>query len=385
MINFEKMANFIVDKMASVDVRSQQCAKIRSPLSKCSQCQDICPQKRIKFTKDKVILSDNCLECGLCASVCPTEALSLKEPNIIVLLDKIERIYKNDGVVNISCRRNSSVDEKCITIPCIGALMPELLLVMRLYPFPVHMVYTEEQCRHCDVHTGLDVYNSRMRQVDQLVEQASLSANNIIRADKQVKRQEKMQVSREPQEIDMQKRAFIGSFFGGFKSVPQAVLKNFTGGDDSESGDTKPSITPQSRASDDLSLDRIEILKKYVYEKVQTSANEVRLLQQPRIEGICYFCKACTTLCPTGALEYREGSEILLNTDRCYACNMCVDVCYHKSIQLQSVPLESLIMGKISIAKEHTNVCADCRKEFVASESSVQCAMCQAKERYRKI
>lgn len=383
MINFEKVANFIVDKMSSVDVKSQQCAKVRSPLSKCSKCQDICPQKGIVISADKVTLSSYCLECGLCASVCPTEALSLKEPNIMTLLEKIERTHKNDGVVNISCRRNSSVDEKCIKIPCIGSLTPELLLVMRMYPFPIHMVYTEEQCRGCSVNGGIDLFNSRMEQVDQLIEAFSFTGSQLIQVAKQEKNKIKER-DHEHREIDIQRRAFIGSFFGGFRKMPQTVLKNFVGTDDHSDQQT---VVTKSRVTDYVSLDRIEILKKYVYEKIRTSDNQFHFLQQPRLAGVCYFCKACTILCPTGALEYREeDGEIILNSDRCSGCNMCVDVCYHKSLQLTPVPLESVMTTEpTTIVRAHTDICANCKKPFIASESIKQCPICEAKERFKRI
>ncbi len=380
IMDLEKMANFIADKMSSVEVKSQQCAKIRSPLSKCSKCQDICPQQRIMFSAQKITLADNCLECGLCASVCPTGALALKEPGIMAILNKIEQTYKNDGVVNISCRRNSSVDEKCIKISCIGALMPELLLVMRLYDFSIHMVYTEEQCRACAVKGGIDLFNTRMAQVDELIEEFSLAAHELIQIARPEKNKTK-EPAKKHEEIDMQKRALFGSVFSGFRKMPEVVLQSYVGADNKK----ETATAPKSRATDHVMIDRIEILKKYVYEKIPTD-HEFNFLQQPRLTSKCYLCKACTILCPTGALEYRaKDGEIILNSSRCSGCSLCADVCYPKSLQLMPVSLESVVTTpSISLVKGYTNICEECKQEFVASEALVQCSKCQARARFKQ-
>ncbi|HZJ84886.1 MAG TPA: 4Fe-4S dicluster domain-containing protein [Syntrophomonadaceae bacterium] len=374
-MDIEKIANFIADKMSPVGVNSQQCARIRSPLSKCSNCLDICPQQRIKISSKTLSLADNCLECGLCASVCPTGALTLKEPDLIMILNKIEQAYKDKGVVNISCRRNLSVNDECIKIPCLGTLGPEIILVMRLYDFPIYFIYTEEECKSCPVKGGIDLFNARAVQVDGLIEEFSLEARDLV----QLARQKENKFKERPkkhQETNIERRALFSSVFNGFRKMPGLVIESYMGTQNNQAQTT----TAPKRVTDYVAIDRIEILKKYLYEKMEDPSRKVKLLYQPHLVDTCYFCKACTILCPTGALEYNEkDSEIILDSGRCSGCNLCADLCFHKSLKLMPVSLESVATSsKINFIKGHTKVCEKCQESFIASGEALICAKCRS-------
>ncbi len=378
MIDLEKMANYIADKMSAINVKHQQCAKVRSPLSKCNKCRDICPRQGIIIERQKVSLANNCLECGLCASVCPTGAISLQEPNIIVILNKIEQMYNDTGVVNVSCRRNIAVDDKCIKLPCLGALAPEMLLVMRLYGFPIYMIYSEEECAACPVTGGLETYLKRMEMIEGLIGEFAL-VNELIATERQVRGQVKEPAKKEG-EVDIDRRALFGSLFKGIKSVPAVVIQSYL----EEDVKDKDKLAIR-KVTDYIAIDRIEILKKRAYDKILMPDKELHLLQQPSLVEPCYFCKACTILCPTGALEYREDdNEIILNHSRCTGCNLCVDVCFHKSLHLMPVSLDMVATNTSTvIAKASTNICENCQKPFIASETVGKCPKCQSNDNYK--
>ncbi len=374
-MDIEKIANFIADKMSPVAVNSQQCARIRSPLSKCSNCLDICPQQRIKFSGKTLSLADNCIECGLCASVCPTGALSLQEPSIMMILNKIEQAHNDDGVVNLTCKRKAIADDNCIKIPCLAALMPEILLVMRLYDFPIYLIYTEEECGTCPVKGGIDLFNSRMVQVDEMIGKFALDANELIQVISPKRGKPKQQAKKHP-ETDMDRRALFTSLVDGFRKMPGLVIESYMGAQNNQSQAT---IAPK-RVTDYIAIDRIEILKKYVYEKMEDPGQGLDLLQQPHLVDTCYFCKACTILCPTGALEYNEeDKEIVLDSGRCSGCNLCADLCFHKSLKLMPVSLENVATSyKINFIKGHTKVCEHCQESFTASGEALICAKCRS-------
>ncbi|NLJ71997.1 MAG: 4Fe-4S dicluster domain-containing protein [Syntrophomonadaceae bacterium] len=380
-MNIEKIANFIADKMSVVGVRSQQCARIRSPLSKCSNCLDICPQQRIKISGKTLLLADNCLDCGLCASVCPTGALSLKEPDNLMILNKIEQAYDNDGVVNITCRRNSLADEGCVKIPCIGALMPEMLLVMRLYDFPIHIIYDEAECRACAVHNGLDLFNSRLVLVDDIINEFSFAAYELVQLGKaKLGKIKESKPKHKQTDINLDRRALFNSVFTGFRKMPEVVLQTYVETEKNK----KPAKSAPQKVTNYTAIDRIEILKRYVYEKLPLAEGEFNLLQQPHLVDVCYFCNVCTILCPTGAIENNQKSkELILNASRCTGCNLCVDVCYHKSLQLKPVSLETVMIDTATkLATGHTNVCEECQETFTASTVGTKCAKCQLYKRF---
>ena len=375
MIDFEKVAHFIADKMATVEVRSNRCSQIRSPLSSCKQCLEICPVQGIQIDRHQVQLASQCLDCGLCASACPTEALRMKEPSIEGLLDKIQRAYEQDCVVNISCRRNKKVDKTSITIPCIGSLPLEILLVLQSLPYHVHMIYDLQECSQCAVANGADVYHQRLQQIETMEVEWVSKPGGIQHSQTQVKPTAK---KREQQAIDTERRALLGSFFGGLKKMPKTALDRFVGDDQLET-----ETTPIAKVTDFVSLQRIEILKKNLYQKYKNPDAPLVSLQHPIENKPCYFCNACVTLCPMGALENQDGKGLVLRADRCCGCHLCVDVCFHKSLKMSDVPLTAVMSAEaVEIAAKRENQCVSCGKEFSASQEMEQCLNCQRKAIY---
>lgn len=52
-------------------------------------------------------------------------------------------------------------------------------------------------------------------------------------------------------------------------------------------------------------------------------------------EGSCIQCGACTSFCPTEALEMdRETMEVSFNNTKCVVCGMCLDCCPTRAIEL---------------------------------------------------
>lgn len=52
-----------------------------------------------------------------------------------------------------------------------------------------------------------------------------------------------------------------------------------------------------------------------------------------RDEEKCFQCGACTAVCPTGALHIvRPGMEVLFDSERCSACELCVNTCLARAM-----------------------------------------------------
>ena len=55
----------------------------------------------------------------------------------------------------------------------------------------------------------------------------------------------------------------------------------------------------------------------------------------PRINrSTCTGCKECIIICPTHALEQREGKADLVKPDQCIYCTLCEDICPVNAIEL---------------------------------------------------
>jgi len=52
-------------------------------------------------------------------------------------------------------------------------------------------------------------------------------------------------------------------------------------------------------------------------------------------EESCIQCGACTSFCPTEALEMnRDTMEVTFNNSKCVVCGMCLDCCPTRAIEL---------------------------------------------------
>lgn len=64
-----------------ITVDLEQCTRGKSPLSRCTRCQDACPQGAIDFVQQKSrqvpAFGPNCDECGQCAAHCPNAAIAV--------------------------------------------------------------------------------------------------------------------------------------------------------------------------------------------------------------------------------------------------------------------------------------------------------------------
>ncbi len=52
-------------------------------------------------------------------------------------------------------------------------------------------------------------------------------------------------------------------------------------------------------------------------------------------EDICIQCGACTSFCPTAALDMdRDSMEVSFHNEKCVVCGMCLDCCPTRAIEL---------------------------------------------------
>ncbi|MFP3927536.1 MAG: NIL domain-containing protein [Desulfobacteraceae bacterium] len=65
--------------------------------------------------------------------------------------------------------------------------------------------------------------------------------------------------------------------------------------------------------------------------KVESIGNDIR-----RNEERCFHCGACTAVCVTGALHIkRPEMEVVFDTDKCSACELCVVACPAKAMEVK--------------------------------------------------
>jgi len=48
----------------------------------------------------------------------------------------------------------------------------------------------------------------------------------------------------------------------------------------------------------------------------------------------CIGCGACTSVCPAGVLEMKDGKSVVAKPDECISCGACVNACPASAIKL---------------------------------------------------
>lgn len=365
VFDLEKLAEFVISRMGPLLVDHKHCARARSPLSKCSRCKDICPRDCITFGEEGVEIADACLECGLCASVCPTNALQIQEPTELALLDKIDTMGQQGSTIAIGCRRQPELNPKGLAVPCLGSLSLEFLLVLEQSPYPIYLVLNEEECARCPVTGGGAHCQNQLAQVQQLMQILELKRGAIRLAAEAPP----MKVVKRKQNSDPSRRAFFRSVFAGAKQMPAAVIQSFL---EQPANDAN---TIQAVAGTEVS--RQKLLKKGLRER-KDDLRELDLIKRPILQSTCHFCRACTILCPLGAIKCSDDYQLTLDTGQCTGCGLCTEICLHHSLNLVPGKIAHIYLDQpVLLAQGTKGRCDLCGQEMISSEEQKRCFVCE--------
>lgn len=370
MFDLEKIALLVVSRMGHLLVDHRRCTRVRSPLSQCSLCQDICPVRAISFGQDGISLADNCLECGLCAGVCPTGALKIQEPTERNVLDKIEKMGENGVPIVVACSRNQELDERVLKVPCLGSLSREFLLVLDGLSFPIHLIYSEKTCSICPVSGGGNIYLEKLEEVRSFEDSLGLGIFSI----KNVETVPSLVSAKKISHSDMGRREFFRSMWGGAKKVPLMALESLLG------TETEPEAEKGITELPEMTVDRLEFLKRALASV--TSEFQLPFLLRPQLQKTCYFCRTCAVLCPVGALKCVVGGDyqLFLHQDLCTGCGLCTQVCYHQSLGLVPATVSGVKSEEpLVLALGEKKNCSTCGQEIIVSGPVEECFMCQKK------
>ena len=365
VFDLERLAQFVTSRMGPLLVEHQRCSRTRSPLSKCSHCIDICPENALSFGAEGIEIADNCLECGLCAGVCPTGALGIQEPTQLALLEKIRSLNTQGVTIAIGCRRQPELNPKGLSVPCLGCLSREFLLVLEQASHPVYFVLAEEKCAECPVTGGREHCLNRLTEVGQIIATLGLKGGAI----RLVPEAPPIKIPKKKEDTDPSRRAFFRSIFSGAKQVPKAMVQSIL---DDEPAEDAGSI----KAVSGVEVDRQRLLRKGL-EPLKESMGELDLLQRPVLQSTCHFCRACTILCPLGALKCSDDYRLTLDTGKCTGCGLCTDICLHQSLALGPGKIAQLYQAEPELlAQGVKGRCQSCGQEMVTSEENEFCFIC---------
>lgn len=365
VFDLEKLAHFVTSRMGPLLVEHQYCSRVRSPLSKCSYCTDICPKDALSFGQEGIEIDDDCLECGLCAGVCPTGALGIQEPTQLALLDKIRSFGEQGVTIAIGCRRQLELNPKGLAVPCLGSLSLEFLLVLDQVSQPVYFVLAEDKCAQCQVTGGGDHCLQQLAEARRIIQSLGLRGGAI----RLVPEAPPIKIPKPKETTDPGRRAFFRSIFSGAKQVPRAMVQSIL---DDETSEEETAI----KAVSGVEADRQKLLRKGL-EQVKEFSLELNLLQRPVLQSTCHFCRACTILCPLGAIKCSDDYQLTLEPEKCTGCNLCTEICLHQSLALSAGTIAGLYQeGPELLAHGVKGRCRSCGQEMVSSEEQELCFVC---------
>ncbi|WP_042349789.1 ATP-binding protein [Bacillus massiliigorillae] len=348
----KKMSNVLIKKIDKIDIEHNRCLKVRAVISSCSVCTDVCPAPgSIQINQDSLELQD-CLDCGLCTTVCPTNALKWNSPPLSQIEQRIKRLAKNEQTVYITCSamEHKTGHSSIVEVPCLGMLPAEFWLNIGLSVNNLSILVSSDNCKQCSITTGEQVFQ---QQLDKAYENHS----NPFPICSEVSLQNQTDSS-----IDHGKRNFLSSLMEEVKETNTITVKEvlevnktlspFEKFDQyyqqkneieeisDEVNEIKQSLADQVLKDNVIHTDKRSLLLSAFKQSPQLQ--EEMTILMPTIKESCTRCGACSFLCPTDAL-YADGKDIILATNKCVSCQLCVEICYEKHISME--PKAATIMN----------------------------------------
>jgi ferredoxin len=304
--------------------QEKRCLHGRSRTRDCRQCLDICPFGAIQSVNRKISVNHYlCQGCGGCSMVCPSDAIRLLEPSREGMLKALKGSLNHrpagtdtPAILLISDMKIAGGDER----PEVGE---------RINDLPVHFVV--EQIGHVglDVILSAFVYSARRVVVAcrtqnppgirKAVERQIQIAGAILKGLGLPEDSARFTVFEE--DIDSEKAALATVGIGAHADsafVPAALF---------------PPVQDQRT--------RVRLAAQVLYNG--SGVNEPRL---PLPAGspfgavavdtaACTLCKACATVCPSGALSGSgDVPRLTFLESHCHQCGLCEEACPEGAIRM---------------------------------------------------
>lgn len=305
------------DPAALPKVSPQHCLKTRFNGSSCSLCLDACPHDLPNVEGVISIDAGACSGCQLCAAACPGGAI---EPQLS--LEKLSAALSRPIPVVLACHQ--AQEESHLTTPCFGFLAEEYLLAMYAGAAP-RISLNLLHCAACSNHGIVEELRGRI---------AALEARTGLPVRAKVRLIERAaDLHFQPETVD--RRGFFRSLTRTLVREAATVLTAPVAPSNKPSPYAQKHL-PLRRTLLYLGLDRLSAPER----QRLTASFAWRIARSDDCDG----CRACTKICPTGALIEQSADDappFEFDASICTGCGLCVEFCLNGALSL-TPPLPAL-------------------------------------------
>jgi len=298
------------NKMPLPKVFQSSCLRMRFSASSCRRCLDVCPNKALNLDGGLALDSSLCAGCQLCSKACPSGALSLD-----ISLSSFLKVLKHQTPIVIACQK--APQDSHLNTSCLAFISEEFLLALFLADTPgisLNLI----NCGACVNNSGINHLKENLVAVE------AKSGLPISRKIKLIEAPDQLHFQGET----CDRRGFFRALTRSIVSEAVTLLSS------------KAVVEPENKVYAEKQLPFARALLKTVLEKLPEEERKrfIELFAGRLLRGeSCDGCRACTKVCPTGALleNYDETqAPFEFNAVNCTACGLCVEFCINEALQL---------------------------------------------------
>ncbi len=301
-------ALFALAPELSVGIDRSRCVRHRCTRNECTKCSDACPTSALSWGKGGMqVAAAACTLCLRCLAVCPTAALAAPELSLRQVLTDLAAhprpVLGCQGIPDTAAHAR---------LPCLGYLgHPELIVLLALI-FTDGLTLNLTDCADCPNGPSPGGLAETHARLDELV-----PGHRIRLAE--------TQDTLDFQDPAMSRRQLFSLVRDRSARTARTLVARLQS-------------APKQGAYGDKRVPAIRRMLLQVLEGVsetQRQALRNQLFGRVAFTADCTGAERCVGVCPTGAIQPRDGHPPDFNQDLCVSCASCQLFCRNQGVVLE--------------------------------------------------